>query len=330
MFNQTITLTYNKGTNTFIDYLKGVSIVFVILTHSLYPIKDVLLFNLWGMQAVPFFLIISSSLFFRKGIPTTISFNLTKLTTRIILPYLLFSLVLASISIAVGKDTYSSAIIALVHDAGMGPGAYYVPLYIQYYLLLPLFALLIRKSKYPFLFTMLLSIVLEVLANHFLPIWIYRLSVIRYLPLLYVGFRWATKGITLNNKTFLLSLFSAIAILILTYSGWRFNPLFCTFHPWEYANWICYAYPAFLLPFLFYALYQCSSKSLNHCIERLGKDSLEIFMMQMGVFYFFPVDFYLRHYSAHPILIYIICTLVSMTASIAPVILYKNLKHRLA
>lgn len=330
MQTSNIKLTYNKDNNNFIDYLKGLSIVCVILTHSLYPIKDDLLFNLWGMQAVPLFLIISSALFFRKGVPTDISLHLDKLFTRIIIPYLLFSLILAGVSIAVGKDTTSSAIETLLRDAGMGPGSYYVPLYVQYFILLPFFAFIVRKTKHPFFITMGASIILEILANHYLPMWIYRLSIIRYLPLLYAGYYWATQGIKLNSQTLSLSIISIVAILILTYFGGHFNPIFCTFHPWEYANWICYAYPAILLPFLLYMLFTRSSMIFRNIFQRLGKDSFEIYMMQMAVFYFFPIEYFQEHLTNYnPIYVYVICSICTMTASIVPVIIYKNVKTRM-
>lgn len=328
MLEKTITLTYSREGNSYIDYLKGMSIVFVILTHSLYPIKDKFLFNLWGMQAVPLFLIISSALYFRNGVPTTFSFHFGKLFSRIIRPYFIFSLVLSGISIFVGKDTVYSAVVTILHDGGMGPGGYYVPLYVQYFLLLPLFAILIRKSTHPFFVTISVSIVLEILANHYLPMWIYRLSIIRYLPLLYAGYYWAQKGIRLNVMTLFLSLFSAVALLILTYSGWRFNPLFCTFHPWEYANWVCYAYPTFLLAFCLHVVYKCNFQSVNNFLQSLGKDSFEIYMMQMAVFYFFPIEYFQEHFiNLHPVFVYAFCSIVTMIASIAPVIIYKSIKR---
>lgn len=45
------------GYDPFIDYLKGISILFVVLLHCL-PLQNYLLCSLWASQAVPIFLLI--------------------------------------------------------------------------------------------------------------------------------------------------------------------------------------------------------------------------------------------------------------------------------
>lgn len=53
--NRFIVPLKTEGYDPYIDYLKGVSIFFVVLAHCL-PMQNCLLFSFWGAQAVPLFL----------------------------------------------------------------------------------------------------------------------------------------------------------------------------------------------------------------------------------------------------------------------------------
>lgn len=55
-----------EGYDPYIDYLKGVSIFFVVLAHCLL-IYNCLLFSLWGVQSVPLFLLIQTFHVHKKG-----------------------------------------------------------------------------------------------------------------------------------------------------------------------------------------------------------------------------------------------------------------------
>lgn len=64
LVNKTILLS-KEGYDPFIDYLKGVSILFVILAHCL-PLQEYILFSLWGAQAVPLFFLYKCFTLIRK------------------------------------------------------------------------------------------------------------------------------------------------------------------------------------------------------------------------------------------------------------------------
>ena len=88
LVNKTILLS-KEGYDPFIDYLKGVSILFVILAHCL-PLQEYILFSLWGAQAVPLFLLVQVFHSYKKGVGyISVSYDLKKLFHRIFKPFLL-------------------------------------------------------------------------------------------------------------------------------------------------------------------------------------------------------------------------------------------------
>ena len=133
----------------YIDFIKGVAILSVIMLHAL-P-RDVLIslyapLHIW--QGVPLFVFVSFFLIFRK-IDNNITYcyytqkSFLKLYKRIILPFVLFQGVLIY-SYLINGD-YRSVIGTLVCGGG-GPGAYYPHIYIQLWLLAPLLYMIIEKS----------------------------------------------------------------------------------------------------------------------------------------------------------------------------------------
>lgn len=133
----------------FIDFLKGLCIVCVVLTHNLPPaVMKISLFVIWGDMAVPLFLMLQSYHVFKRG--ANMEMNLKdyypwqKIWLRIIKPFVLVTLATGVILVIVGHDPMSvikDAVIA----GGIGPGSYYVWIYLQFALLLPLCLTLFNK-----------------------------------------------------------------------------------------------------------------------------------------------------------------------------------------
>lgn len=85
---QTRIITFNKvGYDPRIDFTKGVCILLVVLTHCIpEPMQLAVLFPLWGLPAVPLFLMIQVFHCYKKNeSPRMCSFK--KLWKRIILPF---------------------------------------------------------------------------------------------------------------------------------------------------------------------------------------------------------------------------------------------------
>lgn len=133
----------------FIDFLKGLCIVSVVLTHCLpQAVMKASIFVLWGAMAVPLFLMLQSYHVFKHG--TQIEMKLKdyypwhKIWLRIVKPFVLVTLVTGAILVIAGHDpivTIKEAVIA----GGIGPGSYYVWIYLQFALLLPLILTLFNK-----------------------------------------------------------------------------------------------------------------------------------------------------------------------------------------
>ncbi len=132
----------------FIDFLKGICIISVILTHNLpAPVMSGLVFIAWGEMAVPLFLLVQAYHVFNSnkwyvdlGLPSktyTQHYNLHKLWSRILKPFALITLFTGVVLILIGndpKEVLKSALLA----GGIGPGSYYVWIYLQFFLLLPI------------------------------------------------------------------------------------------------------------------------------------------------------------------------------------------------
>lgn len=127
----------------YIDFLKGLCIICVILTHCLpAEIHKASAFVLWGDMAVPLFLMLQSYHVFRRADNTCMrflnTFNWRKIWARIIKPFVLITLFTGLILIMSGLEPQSVIRRAIV-SGGIGPGSYYVWIYMQFVLLLPVF-----------------------------------------------------------------------------------------------------------------------------------------------------------------------------------------------
>ena len=99
---------------------------------------------------------------------------------------------------------------------GYGPGAYYPWIYLQLAVLLAIIKPYIEKGSKTLNLIVVLAICegLEILSSIIgLSDWLYRLLVIRYFFLIYLGWLWVKEGIVINVKTISLSLLSMVAII---------------------------------------------------------------------------------------------------------------------
>lgn len=309
----------NAGYDPFIDFLKGICIVWVVLTHSIpYEWQHLIGFPFWGAQAVPLFLLIQSYHYFKKETPSSI--NWAKLFKRIVIPFLIAqAIILASIFVnyyCFHSGYLTTPIMHWVKAGGDGPGSFYFWIYLQFALLLPCVGWIQSRIKIPswgwFVVFIVASELLEILCSITnMPEWIYRLCAFRYIFLIYGGYLWAKEGIKLNWKTALLSVISIIAIYLLRYKQLTFEPwIFNT--AWAYFHWFCYFWAMCGLAYTTNILFKTGGGRFTQIIQYLGKYSYEIFIFQMLVFYFFPENI--------NVWIYLIATTL---LSIVPVVAYK-------
>lgn len=121
----------------YIDFLKGVCIIWVVLTHNLPPyLQDSIGFSVWGAMAVPLFLLLQCYHVFRKGFSTLnikwrSFYNVKKLLHRIILPFI-FTTVCSAIVLVLSGSPLLNVIKNALIEGGIGPGSYYFWIYVQF------------------------------------------------------------------------------------------------------------------------------------------------------------------------------------------------------
>lgn len=313
----------NAGYDPFIDFLKGICIVWVVLTHSIaYGWQQLIGFPFWGAQAMPLFLLIQGYHYFKKeNHPAS---NLEKLFKRIVIP---FAIAQAIILASIFMDYYcfqsgylTTPIINWMKSGGEGPGSFYIWIYLQFALLLPCVGWIQNRIKIPswgwLIVFVIISELLEIICSITnMPEWIYRLCAFRYVFLIYGGYLWANEGIKLNWKTVQLSIISFISIYLLQYEQVAFEPwIFNT--AWTYFHWFCYFYVMWGLAWLLNMMYRKLKGVIASMVQYIGKYSYEIFIFQMLVFYFFPDNISKWAYL-------IITTLLS----IVPIVVYKYVRN---
>ena len=126
-------IAFNKtGYDPSIDFLKGVCILLVVLTHCI-PIDvrdNTLLFPLWGVPAVPLFILIQVFHAYKKGTDVGVV-KWGKLWERIIKPFLIVELLIGVILFVkiIIKDFYTydelkGCFYYYLIYGGRGPGSY--------------------------------------------------------------------------------------------------------------------------------------------------------------------------------------------------------------
>lgn len=319
-----------EGYDPFIDFLKGVCILWVVITHAITPpIHDYSLFCLWGDMAVPLFLMIQCVHVYKKEQqPSPISCG--KIWKRIIKPFLYVQSIILTLGIA--KDVVQQRspldfVNQFLLSGGFGRGSYYPKMYLEFAILIPLFyPLFKRDSRMGGGVLLLISVVVEVLFCYidFYPLW--QWFCFRYLFLIYLGYMVATRGIKLNNKTVALSVLSVLFVLFSQYGDVNMEPLFYD-NPWTIYHWPAYIFVVFLLiPFL-YLIFQKVPKRVKQYTMLCGKYSYDIFLFQMLVFFVTDITIQSKVIN-YSFFITILFMLFVTMVSIVPIVWYREMVNK--
>jgi fucose 4-O-acetylase-like acetyltransferase len=192
--------------NHFIDALKGILILFVLLMHYPTSYSGIVLEILFGFViqfAVPAFMFLSGYVqaksMQRRKIQSFEDAYACPLITgkilRFLLPYAFFFLLAQVFYRLVRMYTigvFEYGVLALFFDflkGGYGPGSYYVPLLFQLIFLFPLvYAIIEKKGKHGLFLCLMANIAFEVLKQAFgMQESEYRLLIFRYLFLIACG-----------------------------------------------------------------------------------------------------------------------------------------------
>ena len=138
----------NEERNHTVDVLKGICIIFVIITHCSFSDSQRLwlLFPFWIDMAVPIFMFLSGYLWtlsYKKHKLNDLKscYNrklITKKLVRFILPFLIVFLIEEILLIFLHKSFDIKSFLLNFLCGGLGPGSYYTQLMIQLIILLPL------------------------------------------------------------------------------------------------------------------------------------------------------------------------------------------------
>lgn len=311
------------GYEPLIDYLKAICIIMVVISHGTGGARDALLYPFWIDQAVPIFLMIQVFHAYKRDTVNYPSFS--KLWSRIMKPFLAIQCLMVFyylIRYFFKNEDFTESMLLLVKNGGQGPGSYYIWIYLQFSILLPLFTKLV-KNRYATVFFIGCSIGFEIICSYLdMPDYIYRLLFLRYFFLVYLGHLWVKRGIVLNKKNILLSIISITAIGLLYYGKsfgltGEYEPLVFT------TDWTIFHWFSYFLPWSFLSFYICSSYKKVECTKigaillLTGKRSFEIFLFQMLVFQVSPLPSYVN------IILCILALAVYERTTIKNIIFYK-------
>ena len=321
----------------FIDFVKGVCIVLVVLTHCLPDIVQFyVLFPLWGRPAVPLFLIIQVFHTYKKGLDVADT-NYRRMWQRIVKPFLVTELVIfilcATMIMTIGDHNWSSLIQQTITKAGLGPGAYYPWIYVQFAILLPLIAPLFKRLKGIWLAVTFILVceLIEILCSVTkMPEELYRLLFLRYLFLAYLGYVLVFKGYLMSWRIVFLSAISIVATLFLVYSDINLSPFVYDSYGWKTCHWVCYFYIAYLMIWMLKWVDKKTGvfTSWNGYMKKLGRYSYEIFLFQMlyfAVFHGVLVES-LFFYIQSMVVVQMIVIVFALVICIVPVVAYKDRK----
>lgn len=301
----------------------------MLLQHSIpEQLLDKMLFCLWGNQAVPIFFIIQSFHAYKKG-ATNVSYSLFKLWKRIIGPFFLVLSILFVYTVVLpylrGADISEKSLLFLQYG-GPAPGSYYVWIYLQMVLVIILCSHLFKWKKKLMVFVLFLfmSILLEMICSivSMAPI-TYRLLFFRYFFLIWIGY-YICNEIIVNKSTVLITLVSAVSIIVFRYSSISFEPIFVTTEwGWTTNHWICYPFCIFLI-WLFRKLYlKTQILRMTGIVELCGKYSYEIFLWQM-LYFVLPIHWIINKLIVNDMLSLMLYVIVSPVICIVPILYVKE------
>jgi len=288
----------------FLDYMKAICVLMVIITHIDWANKNRMIFLLVINMAVPIFMIISGFNFdmsYHRRIESAeatigrkASFweqlgimyspkNVWPRVVRFATPFIPIALLELALKNMQGKDVSLARLFFL---GGFGPGSYYVPLMFELLLVFPIIYLLIKDYPYLGLFiTALLQLGYEcwVAFSGFEKYW-YRLLIFRYLLLIAFGcFLYLHPDKRLHKRTLVSMMLIGVEYLVLYHNGVHF-PIFKYWSPTVMPTDF-YIIPVVVILFRLFYHSQIPGR-IGQILETMGKASYHIFLVQMVYYHF--------------------------------------------
>lgn len=277
-------------------------------------------------MGVPLFLLIQVFHYYKRGLDKTPAIKPLKVFQRVIIPFLIAELSIILLKWMMGEP-FSESFMGCLYNWGYGSGEYYVWIYLQFVLLLPLTTYILKKinDRWAPIAFVGISATLELIcsitniAEH-----TYKFLFFRYYFLIYLGYLWAKNDIVLNRKYMLLSIVSVFAILVFDLSGGSYEPIFYD-SSWKCFHWISYFYPFALLPVIIHWLYNKMGAKTKSLLMQMGKFSWQIFCLQLVVFSFMSTQVF--SFIASESIRGILYMVSSILLATVPVLLFKRITH---
>ena len=276
--------------NNFLDVLKGICILLVILNHFDWVEAERLryLFPFWMNPAVPIFMIISGYVFTesfkRKNVSTfKEAYNAKSVVDKVIrytVPLVIIYAIEVPIKLLVLKQSIPVwELIAQFFMGGYGPGSYYYPYMIEFIFLFPLIYFAIKKWDFK-------GLVLCGAANVFyevikvpleMPAGVFRVILLRYIFAIAFGCYISMGKMKLKKWMGIASfIFGAVFIYVVCYTGYK--PVF--FFRWARTSMLAVFYIA---PIAYLLITRCKWECKP--LALMGKASYNIFFAQMAFFH---------------------------------------------
>lgn len=280
----------NTNQNNFIDILKGLCILFIVITHFTWTTEERLhlLFPFWIEMAVPIFMIISGYVYslsyqrqrincFKDAYRPS---NVINKIIRYTLPFLVIYLVELAYIVCTGQATLSPNIIwewiLGFLQGGIGPGSYYYPVMIQFIFVYPMIYFILKKYSGNGL---VLCFAINALYELFQRVIgmngdIYRLLIFRYVFVIAAGCYLASKEYKPNFKIEIPICIIGIAYIIgINYLG--YTPRIIIY--WTNTSFIACLY---IIPIIYLLINKIKEYHFAP-LEYIGKASYNIFLTQM-------------------------------------------------
>lgn len=270
----------------YLDSIKGLSIIFVLLLHSLSRASLGFICASFHIgQAVPIFLTVTFYLSYltmdrmegnvgrwygRKRV--------AKMLKRVVLPFVVVLILQCIILIYLFDIQW----IKLITEGGYGPGSYYIWVYLQIWLLSPfVYKLLKWRVLFGSLLVLGICVLLNIVCSEYCPGFIWRISGVRYLFLSIIAWIWYQWSNVFIKHKYLFTVLVIVSFLyLLFFSNQNLTPII--YNDWKDQNYPVYFWTLGLI-ILIVKLVDIIPVKLNKVLIYLGQNSWEIFLVQMFI-----------------------------------------------
>ena len=278
--------------NYFLDILKGICIILIIVTHFEFSESDRLsyFFPYWISMAVPIFMIISGYVYAmsyeRHGIihmeQAYDLFFVMKKVIRYSVPFFIAYLIEVVIWLITDPSMQLMDYVYYLVRGGIGPGSYYYPMMLQFIFLYPLIHFTIKKYNFKGLVICgVLNVFYEFVQWGFgFNSDTYRMLIFRFLLVIAFGAYLYLRKEKLPSYVYWIAF---VGGLLLTYLISYHNKEFVCITQWKRTSFLACV---FLLPVMDVLISKCHRLRIQP-LEILGKASFDIFLVQMIYYHFF-------------------------------------------